>query len=164
MWAQAFDINRIHRPVSAAVCAHPGLMFLPGWVKHGSRGGSTFERKRRNVDVLLYTDESGRFLEGCTAGIVAEREGVLYSAPHSPHILPSVTVHSLAERAARLGVQWHWSAPKASESWDALYVASSGRDLAPVDRLDGKAIHGWGPAGKLLASSWSPLDGESIRQ
>ena len=86
MWAQAFDINRIHRPVSAAVCAHPGLMFLPGWVKHGSRFGSTFERKRRNVDVLLYTDESGRFLEGCTAGIVAEREGVLYSAPHSPHI------------------------------------------------------------------------------
>jgi len=150
--------------VTAAMCPHPGFMFLPGWVKHGSRFGSTFEKKRRNVDVLLYTDASGRFMEGCTAGIVAERDGVLYSAPHSKDILPSVTVQSLVARAARTNVPWRWEAPDSSECWDAIYVASSGRDIAPVSSLDGLRRKSWGSAGKTLAASWSPLDGEAIRQ
>lgn len=164
VWAQAFDRNRIHRSVTAGTCPHPGFMFLPGWVKHGSRFGSTFEKKRRNVDVLLYTDPAGHFMEGCTAGIVTERDGVLYTAPHTPDILPSVTVHSLAERAKKANIPWQWSAPRSDSKWDAIYVASSGRDLSPVVLLNGLERDGWAPAGKTLAASWSPLDGELIRK
>jgi len=38
-------------------------------------------------------------------------------------------------------------------AWDALYIASATRHLAPVVSLDGEALPGWDPVGRLLAAT-----------
>ena len=159
---QAFVTKRIHKGVSAVSMPHPGLQGLPGWVKHGSRFGYVVARQREGVELLLWVDKDGFYLEGCTAGIVTEKEGAFYSAPQEGAILPSVTVLELARRAEQLGIPWNWQPPHAQQDWEAIYVASSGRDLAPVTRLNGDLTRGWGPMGRLIAKTWMGERGEPI--
>jgi len=111
---------------------------------------------------LLWTDEAGHFVEACTAAIVVEVDGALLTTPHDGRVLPSVTVIQLASRARAMDLPWAWRAPRQDADWDAIYVASSGRDLAIIKTLDGRETPGWGPLGRRLADSWDPEIGELV--
>jgi branched-subunit amino acid aminotransferase/4-amino-4-deoxychorismate lyase len=76
---------------------------------------------------------------------------VLVTAPHDGRILASTTLNELLERAASLNVPILREGPSALGGWDALYVASTTRVLAPVVLLDGVALPGWDPVGRLVA-------------
>ncbi|MCB9680299.1 MAG: aminotransferase class IV [Alphaproteobacteria bacterium] len=139
--------------ITAVRGPHVDDPFLGGAVKHGSRAPWIVAVKRSGADEVLLVDAHGRFTEATTAGIVAIVDGVLFTAPEDGRILPSTTVHVVLDRAAALGVPVVREGARADGPWDALYVASATRWLAPVIRLDGAPLPGWDPVGRALAEA-----------
>lgn len=149
--ATPLDPGVRHRPLRAARGVHRDEPYLGGRVKHGSRAPWIVAVRRAAVDEVLLVDEGGRFTEGTTSGILAVIDGRLWTAPHDGRILPSTTVSSLVQAAAELGVPVVREGPPASGPWDALYVASVTRGIAPVIELDGVSLPAWEPIGRALA-------------
>ena len=150
--AQPMAPTRRHEPVRCVRGPHVDDPFVPGSVKHGSRMGWEVAVARSGADDVLRVAE-GRFTEGTRAGVIAVIDGVLTTAPHDGRILASTTVERLVGHAERLGIPVRWEGPPAAGGWDALYVASSTRSLAPVVELDGEALPGWCPVGRRLAAA-----------
>jgi branched-chain amino acid aminotransferase len=144
------DARRLHRPVRAVRGVHRDEPFLAGAVKHGSRAPWMVALERSGVDEVLLVDADGRFTEGTSCGILAVVRGTLWTAAHDHRILPSTTVNDLVRRAATLGIPVRRDGPLATGPWEALYIASVTRDLAPVVELDGEALPGWDPVGLAL--------------
>jgi branched-subunit amino acid aminotransferase/4-amino-4-deoxychorismate lyase len=149
--AMPLDLGRLHAPVRAVRGVHRDDPVLGGAVKHTSRAPWVVAVKRSGVDEVLLVDADGRFTEGTTCGIAAVIGGVLYTAPHDGRILESTTVCEVIARAKAAGVEVRREGPPAAGPWDALYVCSTTRDLAPVVALDGAALPGWDPVGRRLA-------------
>ncbi|MFT4624229.1 MAG: branched-subunit amino acid aminotransferase/4-amino-4-deoxychorismate lyase [Myxococcota bacterium] len=150
--ATPIDPARRGHPVRAARGAYRREPFLDGWIKHGSRAPWVIAVARAGVDEVLLVDDQGRFTEGTTAGVIAVIDGVLHTAPHDGRILASTTVAELVERAIELGIPVTREGPPARGPWDALYIASSTRHLAPVIEIDGEGLPGWDPVGRALAA------------
>ena len=149
--ASPLDPSRRHQPVRAVRGPHRDEPFLGGSVKHGSRIAWGVAVRRSRVDEVLLVDDRGRFTEATTAAILAVIGGELWTAPHDGRILESTTCVDVVDRAARVGIAVRREAPPADGGWDALYVASSTRDLSPVVELDGEPLVGWDPVGRVLA-------------
>jgi branched-subunit amino acid aminotransferase/4-amino-4-deoxychorismate lyase len=148
--AKPLDEGRRHRPVRAVRGIHRDEPFLGGSAKHGSRAGWMAAVARSGAEEVLLVDRDGRFTEGTTSAIVAVVDGVVLTAPNDGRILPSVTVVSLLARAEARGVPVVRRGAASSGPWDALYLASTLRVLAPVVELDGVALSGWDPIGRAL--------------
>jgi len=142
--------GRRHGPIRAVRGVHRDEPFLGGAVKHGSRAPWMVAVERSGKDEVLLVDEHDRFTEGTSCGILAVLDGVLWTAPHDGRILPSTTVNELLARAARLGIEVRREGPPAHAAWDALYVATVTRDIAPVVELDGEPLPGWDRVGQHL--------------
>lgn len=149
--ATPLDTSRRHRAVTAARGVFREDPYLPGFVKHGSRAGWMVAVKRAGVDEVLLVDGKGRFVEGTTSAILAVQDGVLLTHPQDGRILGSTTCQALLERADALGIPVSMEAPDATGPWDALYIASVSRHIAPVTLLDGQRLPGWDPVGRRLA-------------
>ena len=63
------------------------------------------------------------------------------------------TLERLLGHAEALGLEVVREGPLARGPWDALYVASTTRSLAPVAELDGEPLPTWDPVGRALASA-----------
>lgn len=149
--AEPLDRSRLHRPVRAARGPWRDEPFLGGAVKHTSRGPWQAAVRRAGVDEVLFVDGAARFTEGTSCAVLAVIRGSLWTAPHDGRILESTTCLEVLERAEALGIGVVRAGPSAVGGWDALYVASTTRDLAPVVELDGEALPGWDPVGRALA-------------
>jgi branched-subunit amino acid aminotransferase/4-amino-4-deoxychorismate lyase len=149
--ATPLDTLRRHRPVRVVRGPHVQEPFLGGSVKHGSRAGWTVAVQRSGVDEVVLVDDQGRFTEGTTSGILAVIEGTLVTAPHDGRILASTTVAALIQRAVEIGIPVERRGPPAHGPWEALYIASATRHLAPVIAIDGEPLPGWDPVGLRLA-------------
>ncbi|MCB9689223.1 MAG: aminotransferase class IV [Alphaproteobacteria bacterium] len=145
------DPGRFHRAISAWRAPWVDQPLLPGFVKHRSRAPWWAEIRRRGVDELLFVDADGRFTEGSSCGVLAVIDGRLWTAPWDGRILRSTTVERLLGHAEALGIEVVRQGPPASGGWDALYVASTTRSLAPVASLDGEELPRWEPLGRALA-------------
>lgn len=145
------DVLRLHHPVRARTGPHRDEPFLGGAVKHTSRAPWIVAVRRSGVDEVLLVDDEGRFTEGTSSGILAVWKGVVWTAPHDGRILESTTVHDVLARAETQGVEVRREGPGVAGPWDALYIASATRDLAPVIELDGRPLPGWDPVGRRLA-------------
>ncbi len=152
--ATRLDTSRIGRVVRAVRGVHADEPYLGGAIKHGSRAPWIVAVQRSGVDEVLLVDADGRFTEGTTCAIVAIVAGTLYTAPHDGRILASTTLNALLERAESLGIPVVREGPLASGPWDALYVASTTRKLAPIVELDGEVLPGWDPVGMRLAQGF----------
>jgi len=148
--ATPLESARMGLPIRAARGVHSDEPYLGGGIKHGSRAPWIVAVQRSGVDEVLMVDGEGRFTEGTTCAIVATVDGVLHTAPHDGRILPSTTLNALLARAEDLGIPVVRQGPVAAGPWDALYVASTTRKLAPVIELDGEELPGWDPVGRLL--------------
>jgi branched-subunit amino acid aminotransferase/4-amino-4-deoxychorismate lyase len=153
VWATPVDPARRHVPVRAGRAPHVDHPLLAGSVKHRSRGPWTAEVRRRKVDELLFVDADGRFTEGTSCAVVAVVGGAVWTAPWDGRILRSTTLERLLGHAARLGFEVIRTGPLSAGPWDALYVASTTRSLAPVLELDGEALVAWDPVGRALAEA-----------
>lgn len=142
--------GRPHAPVRCARVPHVDDPFVPGFVKHGSRLGWEVALARAGVDDLLRVRD-GRFTEGTRSGVLATRDGRLFTAPHDGTILESTTVTRLLGLAEGLGIEVVREGPPSEGPWDALYIASSTRSIAPVIELDGVGLPGWCAVGQALA-------------
>jgi len=122
-----------------------------GAIKHSSRAPWAVAVARSGVDeVLLVRD--GAFVEATTAAIFAVRNGVLWTSPFEG-VLASTTVTWLLDLAAQLGIPVKRAPIPSDGPWDALYLASATRVLAPVVELDGVPMPGWDPIGRQLAEA-----------
>ncbi|MBW1879970.1 MAG: aminotransferase class IV [Deltaproteobacteria bacterium] len=144
------DARRLHRPIRAVRGVHRDEPFLGGAVKHGSRAPWMVALQCSGADEVLLVDAEGRFTEGTSCGVLAVVHGTLWTAAHDHRILPSTTVNDLVRRATALGIGVRREGPIATGPWDALYIASVTRDIAPVVELDGQALPGWEPVGLAL--------------
>ena len=149
--ATPLDLDRKHRPVTAARGIYREDPYLSGAVKHTSRASWMAAVRRAEVEEVLLVAGRVRFLEGTTCAILAVIDGELWTAPHDGRILESTTVRRLTERAEALGIAVRLEAPPAAGPWDGLYVASVSRHIAPVTLLDGERLAGWDPVGRRLA-------------
>jgi branched-chain amino acid aminotransferase len=153
VWGTPVEEERRHAPVRCGTCPHTDHPLLPGSVKHRSRGAWTVEVRRRKVDELLFVDADGRFTEGTSCAVLAVIDGAVWTAPWDGRILASTTLRRLLDHAARLGVRVVREGARPTERFDALYVASTTRSLAPVAELDGRALPVWDPVGRRLADA-----------
>lgn len=149
--ATELDMTRRHQAVVAARGVWREDPYLPGFVKHGSRAGWMVAVSRAEVDEILLVDGKGRLVEGTTSAILAVVGGVLYTHPQDGRILGSTTCQALLKRADALSIEVRHEAPSAAGPWDALYVASVSRHIAPITLLDGERLPGWDPVGRRLA-------------
>ncbi|TVQ93707.1 MAG: hypothetical protein EA397_03865 [Deltaproteobacteria bacterium] len=149
--ATPLDLDRKHRPITAARGTYREDPYLAGSVKHSSRASWMTAVTRAGVDEVLLVDGRGRFTEGTTSGILAVIDGVLFTHPQDGRILESTTVRRLLERAKALGFTIRLEGPPSAGPWDGLYIASVSRDLAPVTLIDGERLTGWEPVGRRLA-------------
>jgi branched-chain amino acid aminotransferase len=149
--AVPLDLERRHRPVTAARGVFREDPYLSGAVKHASRASWMTAVARAGVDEVLLVDGRGRFVEGTTSGVIAVIGGVVFTHPHDGRILESTTVRRLVERAEALDIPVRHEGPPAAGPWDGLYIASVSRHLAPVTLLDGERLSGWDPVGRRLA-------------
>jgi branched-subunit amino acid aminotransferase/4-amino-4-deoxychorismate lyase len=153
VWGTPIDPTRWYRGLVAARVPHVDHPWLSGEVKHRSRAPWAAEVRRRNVDEILFVDAAGRFTEGSTCAVVATVGGALVTAPWDGRILASTTLVTVLAQAESLGIPIRREGPLASGPWDALYVVSTTRWLAPVTSLDGQALPGWDPVGRAIVSS-----------
>lgn len=144
------DPSRRHLPARCARAPHVDHPLLSGAVKHRSRAPWVAELRRRQVDELLFVDAAGRYTEGTSCAVLAVVDGVLFTAPWDGRILRSTTLERVLERAAARGIRVIREGPRSAGQWDALYVASTTRDLAPVAELDGAPLPTWDPVGRAL--------------
>jgi branched-chain amino acid aminotransferase len=146
------DPHRFGAPVRCVRGPHRDEPFLGGAIKHGSRAPWIVAVARSGKDDVLLVDEAGRFTEGTSCAVLAVIDGVLWTAPDDGRILASTTVQTLIERARAAAIPVRREGPPAQGPFDALYVASVTRGLAPVIELDGQTLPGWDPVGRRLAS------------
>ncbi len=152
LWGTPLDTGRRFREVRCATEPHRhGGSLLDGSVKHRSRMDWMVAVRRHGVDEVLFVDESGRFTEGTTCAVLASHEGRLVTAPWDGRILQSTTLERLLRLAGELGLEVVREGPPVEGPFDALYVASTTRWLAPVVELDHRALPGWDPIGERLA-------------
>lgn len=153
LWGSPPDPGRRHAPIRAARAPHVDHPLLPGFVKHRSRAAWMATVRRLGVDELLLVDAAGRFTEASSNAILAVIDGRLLTAPWDGRILESTTLGRLLGHAGRLGIEVVREGPPAAGPWDALYVASTTRSLAPVAALDGEVLPTWDPIGRALAGA-----------
>ncbi len=153
VYGTPIDPERAERPIRAARAPHANSPLLSGSVKHRSRAPWWVEIRRKGVDELLFVDGEGRFTEGSSCGVLAVVGGRLLTAPWDGRILRSTTMERLLGHAARLGIEVVRQGPVASGGWEALYVASTTRGIAPVAELDGEPQPGFEAIGRALAAA-----------
>lgn len=149
--AEPLDLElRWRAPVRAVSGLHHDEPVLGGGVKHSSRIAWVVALRRSGAEEVLLVDADGRFTEATTAAILAVVDGRLYTAPKDGRILASTVCTAVVERAHELGIEVVHRGASASGGWDALYLASATRGLAPVCELDGVALPTWDPVGLRL--------------
>lgn len=102
--------------------------------------------RRQGADDVVFVSSDGYILEGATSNvIVARRDGeavTLLTPPRDAGILPGTTQAALFEAAQQRG--WHSEyallTPDDLFAADGVWLSSSLRLLAPVNRLDARAL------------------------
>lgn len=102
--------------------------------------------RSQGADDAIFVSADGFILEGATSNvIIARRDGddaVLLTPPHDASLLPGTTQAALFEAAAQRGWRTTYAAltPDDLFTADGVWLSSSLRLLAPVNRLDGRAL------------------------
>jgi branched-subunit amino acid aminotransferase/4-amino-4-deoxychorismate lyase len=156
LWVEDVDPSRRGQPVRAVTGPHRDEPFLGAGCKHGSRAPWAVAVRRAGVDDVLLVDAGRHFTEATTAAILAERDGALLVPPDDGRTLASTTQAELVEACGRLGLPVRVGPIPLDGPWDALYVASATRWIAPVAELDGRPLPGWGPVGRRLHEEGPP--------
>lgn len=154
LWGTVMEPGRRFATVRCATEPHThGGSIVDGSVKHRSRMDWVVAVRRHGVDEVLFVDDDGRFTEGTTCAVIASIDGRLVTAPWDGRILRSTTVARLLKLAAELDIEVSREGPPVAGPFDALYIASTTRWLAPVVELDGRALPGWDPVGQRIADA-----------
>ena len=99
---------------------------------------------RGGAEALLTRD--GRVTEGSSSTIFIVRAGTLITPPNDYSILPGTTRDAVLELAAGvLPVEIRWFTVEEMRGADEIWIASAGRGVLPVTRLDGQPVGSGAP-------------------
>lgn len=93
---------------------------------------------------------NGELTEGAASNIFMVKDGIVYTAPKSHYLLGGITRDLLIELMTQHHIECRETqvSENALRNADEIWLSSSSRELAPITRLDGKAV-GTGQAGPL---------------
>jgi 4-amino-4-deoxychorismate lyase len=97
------------------------------------------EAERRDADDVIFTSSDGFVLEGPTANVILRKGDTLVTPRTDQGILPGTTQASVFEFAQAEGMKTEYAVIPIADllSADALWLVSSVRQAAPINRLDG---------------------------
>ena len=109
------------------------------------------EARAAGADDALLLDTAGHVAEGSASNVFAYVHDTLVTPPLSCGVLPGITREAVLELAAALGVATaeRALAPGELAAAGEMFLTSSLRELAPVDRVDDHAIGRRGDAGPV---------------
>jgi branched-subunit amino acid aminotransferase/4-amino-4-deoxychorismate lyase len=114
----------------------------------------------------LLLDASGEVVEASTANVLIYRSGEGLVSPPREVILPGVSVATLEELAAGLGIEFVHRRLEVSDvaSADEVLLCSTSPCVWPVTRVSGRPIGGGqcGPIARRLLTAWSQTVGLDI--
>ncbi len=112
-------------------------------LSYGTNLAFVREAHRRGVTDAVMISTDGLVLEGPQSGMIAARDGVLFSTPvSSTGILDSITVRLVLDGWRRTGRPTEHRLYRTEEllAADAVWFASSVRGLTPILELDGQKL------------------------
>ena len=100
------------------------------------------EAARRGADDVIFTSTDGFVLEGPNSSVIALIDGVYVTTPPELGVLEGTTQAAFFADVAARGGSAEYRAMTVGElrGASALWLASSGRQIAPVRSLDGVAV------------------------
>ncbi|WP_162903683.1 aminotransferase class IV [Leucobacter sp. wl10] len=119
------------------------------WLLHGVKslsyaGNLLGERiaTEAGCDDAIYATRDGYLLEGTTAALLWQRDGVLYTTDYAHGVLPGTTQQAVFEAAPTLGLGTEFGALTLSElgSIEGAWLMSAMRLATAIGSIDGRAI------------------------
>lgn len=100
------------------------------------------DARRRGADEALWLDPEGHVVEGATANLFAVVDGGLWTAPLSSGVLAGITRAEVLRLAKTLGLRCEevLFRPEALARATEVFLTSSVREVAPVCRIDDRAV------------------------
>jgi 4-amino-4-deoxychorismate lyase len=100
------------------------------------------EAARRGADDVIFVSTDGIVLEGPNSSVIALIDGVHVTTPPELGVLEGTTQHAFFADVEAHGGKTAYRALTVDDlrSADALWLASSGRQIAPVSSLDGHEV------------------------
>ena len=129
---------------SDVVDAAPWLLAGAKTLSYAANKAAVREAKRRGADDALFVSTDGYVLEGPNASFIARINGELVTPDPAQGVLRGTTQADVFVFAARRGIPTTMRPMRVDEldAVDAAWFTSSGRLIAPVRRLDGRALPG----------------------
>jgi 4-amino-4-deoxychorismate lyase len=132
-------------PLGVAADARTTAPWLLGGVKSLSYGMNMATLRwatGQGYDDALFTSTEGEVLEGPTSSVVWLDGEALCTVSLDTGILPGITAAYLLRNAASAGLTAEYRRAKLDDLFgaDGIWLCSSGRGIAQVHELDGKAI------------------------
>lgn len=141
---QGIDVITLDRGVSSTAFAD--ARWLLGGIKtlsYAVNMAAMREARRRGAHDVMFLSSDGYVLEGPTAAVVWLAGGVLHTTPaDGTGVLASITQAALFAAAERTGVPTRQALATPAEllECEGVWLASSGRGIAQVLKLDGAAL------------------------
>ena len=154
------DSSYVASPRHVAAIESPPTIGLPGTVKHTSRVPWLAAAAALDVDEVLLCALDGRILEANRSNVFAVHGGILKTPPLDGDQLEGVTRGALIDAAQRAGLPLEETALYSWDDFDALYLSSTLKELAPVVRFGEQALPEWEPLGNALLSAFRVLVAE----
>lgn len=149
------DPARVGGPVRVASVISQPNPYLPGHVKHGSRAGWVLAARRLEVDEVVFVNPEGNILEANRSNVFAVVDGIVRTPPLGGN-LQGVTRGAILEAARDADLDVSEDPLPLVTEFDELYLSSTLKELAPVERLDDREI-GAGPVGARLHAAFRAL-------
>lgn len=95
----------------------------------------------------LLIDDEGRVTEGSSTSAFCVRDGVIWTSPQGPHILPSITRGIILELARQLGIplRQEFSTLEEFVQADEVFIAGTSTESLPVVYIDDRVINAGAP-------------------
>ena len=153
------DSTYVGRSLWVAPIESPPTVGLPGTVKHTSRAPWLAAAAALEVDEVLLCARDGRILEANRSHVFAVQEGTIKTPPLDGDQLEGVTRGALLDAAREAGLPLEEAPLYSWEEFDALYLSSTLKELAPVVKLGEEPLRGWEPLGEALLAAFRSLVG-----
>jgi len=154
---RAIDPDYIGRPRVVAPIDWCAPIGLPGSVKHTSRAHWLVTAQALGVDELLLCGPQGRVLEASRSNVFAILDGCLKTPPLDDSFLEGVTRGALLDAAAHAGIDVECAEFSAWEPFEALYLSSTLKELAPVQAIGEQEYSTQHPMGDALYQAFLSL-------
>lgn len=151
------DSAYVASSMSVAAIESPPTLGLPGTVKHTSRAPWLAAAAALGVDEVLLCALDGRILEANRSNVFAVQGGILKTPPLDGDQLEGVTRGALLEAAREAGLELVEAPLYSWDDFEALYLSSTLKELAPVVRFGEQALPEWEPCGEALLAAFRAL-------